>query len=422
MPVSKSNVKKGGVSDGDNLRNVVFVINQYSSDLSTGFGGRSYSLASNLTNVFKDVYLICAKHHHLNHKSHDIEPDLTKKFNIVPLSLIKNASAHSLWRKINWFIFAAKIGIIDRHIGIRPSAIIYSSPSLIGFIGAYFLAKRSKARIILDVRDIWPLSVIELGKKSRFHSGIILLTLIEKFAYERSDAIISPLQGLNDHVIKIIGRPVKKFSYIPTPYLEVSASSAISETEKKLKKISNENFVVGYCGTFGLSNSIDNLINAARLLKDRADIQFVLVGDGNYKKRNVDFVSRLGLTNVTILPGVTKHRVPKVLGNFDVGYIGWRDLDLYKYGTGPNKLAEYLRHGVPVLHSYSGHYDLVSVNKVGKTVIAECPHELAEAIIEMKELDKAQFEELQRNCTKLFNQKFNAEYTSAKLIDLLTAS
>jgi len=51
------------------------------------------------------------------------------------------------------------------------------------------------AKLIFEVRDIWPLSVIELGNISSKNPLIKLMSWCEKFAVNKADFIVSTLQN-----------------------------------------------------------------------------------------------------------------------------------------------------------------------------------------------------------------------------------
>ena len=410
-----------------NSNDVIFVINQYASDLTSGFGGRSYSFSYELSKSFENVALICAEDHHLSFRGEDKrtnDEDIKSSFKIIKLRLLRNARSRGLYRILNWFIFAIRIFFIRKKTDLNPTVIIYSSPSLIGFLGAFLLAKRVKAKLILDVRDIWPLSLIQVGGMSKYNPAIIAFSLIEKFAYAKSDSIISPLEGLGHHISEKLGYDHKSILYIPTPYLEIEKflEGEETETERQIISIAKEKFIIGYCGTFGPSNCLDNLVLTAELLKNNTDLHFILVGDGWYEKVIRQLVTKFNLTNVTILSKVPKSRVGKVIENFDLGYLGWKNLDLYRYGTGPNKISEYLRFGVPIIHAYSGAYDLIRTHGLGKSAPAGSPCQLADAALKLKHLDKKEMADLKIRCKKYAKEAFVAGQCCRPLIDLIKSS
>jgi hypothetical protein len=62
------------------------------------------------------------------------------------------------------------------------------------------LARKYKAKLIFEVRDIWPLTLIEVGKISAKHPFIIFMALFERFALNRSDIIVSNLPNYGEYL------------------------------------------------------------------------------------------------------------------------------------------------------------------------------------------------------------------------------
>ncbi len=142
----------------------ILIINQYASNPNTGFGGRSYYIADALAKDNK-VTLVCGSFNHLlRSQMHQIsytETNNGSSFEIKSLKLFKYSGSRSLLRIVNWFVFSLKLFFLSKKdIGFQPSVIVYSSPALPGYIGAYFLSKKFSCDLYLEVRDIWPLSVI----------------------------------------------------------------------------------------------------------------------------------------------------------------------------------------------------------------------------------------------------------------------
>src|SRR5690606_26096320 len=161
----------------------------------------------------------------------------------------------------------------------RPSAVLCSSPSLISFLGAKRLARRFQARLVFEVRDIWPLTLTEIGGYSRKHPFIRFLQWVEDMAYRDSDRVVSNLKFAVEHMVnRGMRRP--KFKWIPNGISvdEVRVSTTLNDNVAAI--IPKGKFIVGYTGTLGFSNALDTLIEAANILRDYSDIAFVIVGDG----------------------------------------------------------------------------------------------------------------------------------------------
>ena len=96
----------------------------------------------------------------------------------------------------------------------NPDVIIVSSASPLPIWKAYLWSKRFNSKLIFEVRDIWPLSLMELGQIKKYNPLIILLQITENFAYKVSDYVVSVLPKAFEHM-KHHGLEKQRFKYIP---------------------------------------------------------------------------------------------------------------------------------------------------------------------------------------------------------------
>ena len=364
-----------------------WLINQYASTPETGMGGRHYYIAKELAKQGHIVYLVAASYTHLLRKLPEAWSPFTIKkeagFNVVWVKMPAYQHAHDKLRVRNWFLFAWKLLTLGKVIPDDPDVIIYSSPSLIGSLSAEHLSKKYSAKFIFEVRDIWPLTLVEVGGKSPNHPFIRFLQWIEDRAYQTADRVLSNLPNSFEHMISR-GMELSKFHWIPNGVDLAYSTKSVELPKETLKLLSSleGKFIVGYIGTIGLANALDYLVDSAHLLKNETDISFVIVGNGNYKSSLVNKAS--DLKNVYFLDAVDKGHVQRLLGFFDVCYIGWNKKSLYRFGVAPNKIFDYLLASKPIIHSYSGSNDYVAMASAGHTIEAENPESIANAVLEMK--------------------------------------
>ena len=367
-----------------------WLINQYSSTPETAMGGRHYYIAQELAKKGHQVYVIAGSYSHLLRKPkifseeflfEEIEPN----FNFVWVQLPEYQGAHDKKRIINEFIFSYKIRKLKKLIQDSPDVILHSSPALISYFGASYLASYFKAPYIFEVRDPWPLTLTEIGGYSKNHPFVRFLQWIEDRAYQRADFAFSNFFNAIEHM-QSRGLEYTKFHWIPNGISlpEVENREAIDITV--LNKIPKDKFIVGYTGTLGTANAMNYLIDAAELLLNSPSIHFVLVGDGKEKARLEKHVTHKNLTNVTFISSIPKKQIQSILEKFDACYIGWLNHRMYRLGIAANKLPEYLYSGKPIIHSYSGAGDFVRQANAGISIDAEKPQLIADAILELSQV------------------------------------
>jgi glycosyltransferase involved in cell wall biosynthesis len=181
-----------------------------------------------------------------------------------------------------FFTYKASFKLPIRNLE-QPNVIIVSSPSLFPILAGYKWSRKFRAKLIFEVRDIWPLTLVELGGYSSNHPFIKMMEWFEKFAYKKADKVISVLPLAYKHMEKQ-GLDLKKFVYIPNGIC-INELREIEPLPEDIKsRIPRNKFIVAYTGTFGKANALEYLIKAASLLKNYQKIHFLLVGKGVKKK------------------------------------------------------------------------------------------------------------------------------------------
>lgn len=372
----------------------IWIINQYASTPATGLGGRHHHLARELAARGHRVYLIGAQWHHLLREGQatDAAP-LTERvdgYEFLRVPTPRYAHAHDKRRMLNWILFAWRLTALHRRIPDPPDAIMCSSPSLFAILGAERLARRFSARLVFEVRDIWPLTLVEVGGLSPRHPMIRLMQWVEDWAYRRADRVVSNLPGAASHMVSR-GMEHTKFSWVPNGFstAEIERPQPLEDDVRAM--IPAGKFVVGYAGTLGAANALDTLLDAAEMLRAYEDISFVLLGQGKEKKALQLSASRRNLTNIHFLPAVPKDQVQSVLEHFDVCSLGLKAESLFRFGVSPNKLFDYLVSGKPIIYGIdSGHYRPVEDFRAGIQVPPGDAAALADAILKLRALKPAE--------------------------------
>jgi glycosyltransferase involved in cell wall biosynthesis len=370
----------------------IWIINQYASTPDTGMGGRHYYLAKELAKLGHDVHLIAGSYSHLLKSPPMVSGTYTFEkidgFTMVWVEVGAYENAHSKKRAWNWFKFIWKARELPLLIDESPDVVLASSPQPFTFLAAKYLSKKTGAKLIFEVRDLWPLTLIEMLGASRFNPFIALMQWVEDKAYRESDIVVSNLKNAAGHMVRR-GMDVEKFVWIPNGICLAEMEGPDKAPVEIAAMIPSEDFVVGYTGTLGEANAIHVLIEAALLLKHERHIKFVLVGDGKEKSSVARLIEDYELDNVVLLPPVAKSQVPDVLSRFDVCYIGLIDSPCFRFGVSPHKLFEYFYSGKPICYAIdSGDYQPVTESSSGVAAKPENPSDIARAINELSLLSE----------------------------------
>ncbi len=266
----------------------------------------------------------------------------------------------------------------------KPDVVIASSTYPMDIWVARRIARFARAKLVYEVHDLWPASPIELSGMSSRHPFIRMCQKAENDAYRDADVVVSMLPKVAAHMHSH-GLDLRKLHIVPNGIAlgewqgePVPLAPALAARLAALKAAGRT--IVGYAGSHGLPNALDVLLDAAALLKDSA-LTFVLVGDGHEKARLVQRVRDEGLANVLMLPPISKAQIPALLAGFDIAYIGWQRVPIYRFGIAPNKLMDYMMAGRAVLHSVEAGNDPVADAGCGLTVAPESPAAVAEGLV-----------------------------------------
>ena len=283
----------------------------------------------------------------------------------------------ALWQ----FSGAAAFFIAGLSIARHDVAMVYSPPLPLG-LAAWGLRLLRGTPFILNVQDLFPQSIIDLGLlKNRWI--IRLFERMEKFVYRQTDAMTVHSEGNRKHVT-LRGAPKAKVSVIPN-WVDTD-SIRPAERMNEFRKINGlgESFVVSFAGVLGYSQDLDVVLKAAAMLNGRADISWLIVGDGVEKDRLVAKAKKTRLDNIRFLPMQPRSRYPDVLHASDACLVTLhREV---KTPVVPSKILSIMAAGRPVVAALNLDGDaprLIDEARCGICVPAEDAGALANAVLKL---------------------------------------
>lgn len=288
----------------------------------------------------------------------------------------------------------------------KPDTIIGSSVHLFAVYAAYRLAKKYKAKFLMEVRDLWPQTLIDMGI-SKWHPFIIFLGFVERFLYKKADLVITTLPFAYKYIEKFI--PKDKITWISNG----TDSSKFDDSYKQ--KLVKEKFNVLYMGTHGLANDLDLLIDAANLLKKNETIHFTLIGDGPLKKSLIEKAKHYNLENITFLPSVPKTEVKEYLKSAQLLYVGLKNLPLYRYGMSMNKIFDYLASKRAILFVSNIEENIIITSNSGTVIKSYDIQEIAHVIDAISKKEPKDLEQIGENGYNYLLKNFDVKVLVDKL-------
>jgi glycosyltransferase involved in cell wall biosynthesis len=303
-------------------------------------------------------------------KREKVSPDLTI---IRSFAWANNRS--SAIKKLGHYLIFMLSGIINAFKLKNYDVLIISSPPLfVGVIGA-IISKIKSIHFILDIRDLWPESVIVLGEvKSNWI--INLGKKLESFIYSATKGYIFSVPGFKKHFTNHYPDQLTK----PMINLINGVSNTFFDLAQKYDRIPEKRFTVLYSGNMGLAQGLESVIKAADILQ-KYPIDFKFVGSGVKRKELITKTEKLGLKNVVFLPVQKKEELIKLIKKASVCLVPLKNDPLFRNAI-PSKMFEYMACGRPVIASISGEVEkILNSAKSGAIAMAEDANSVADSIL-----------------------------------------
>lgn len=285
--------------------------------------------------------------------------------------------------------------------------------------GALCALVKRKLRIplVYNLQDIFPDSMVNVGMTSK---GSFLWEIgrkIEDYTYRKADQIIVISQEGKKNILAkgVPGEKVKViYNWANPSIVPVHREENMLFDELNLDR---SKFYVTYAGNLGPVQNLGLLLDAAELLKDNCDIQFVIFGAGAEEQTLANRATNM--KNVRLFPLMAQDRLSEVYSLGDLSLV------IAKKGFGavsvPSKTWNILAAGIPVLLSYdvgSELWEIVEQNKCGVCVPPDDVQELAEKI-ENIFFEQNQLLQMTKNTLAVVKEKASFETCSIEYIELI---
>lgn len=273
-------------------------------------------------------------------------------------------------------------------LGVKNVDVVWgTSPPIFQGWTAWLLARLKGAKFLFEARDLWPDFAIAIGVLK--NPILIKMSLwLERFLYSHADQVVVNSPGYVEHVSS---RGAQRVELIPNGADPGMFNPLDMGSPFRASNHLQNKFVVLYAGAHGISNDLEIILEAARLLARRLDIQFVLLGDGKEKANLQARARQMGIRNVTFLPPVPKTCPERergggmgaALAGADACIAILKPLEAYKT-TYPNKVFDYMAAGRPVILAIDGVIRQV-VEAAGCGLFCEPgnPQALADAVLKL---------------------------------------
>ena len=287
------------------------------------------------------------------------------------------------WRRglsyLFYLVAASCCALMER----RPDIVIATSPQLFCGLAGVVTSKVLGRPLVLEIRDLWPESVLAVGA---MNDGIVvrMLESLEKRMYRAARHIVTVGEGYRQRLIRQSVSPERLSVVMNGVDRELFYPRARDERISGSLGIAGR-FVVSYCGTIGMAHGLDVVIRAAAVLRSlgRTEIVFLLVGEGAALERLRREAARARLDNVVFAGALDRTMIPAVLSISDGCLIHLRKSSTFS-SVMPSKVFEAAAMARPIILGVRGFaQDFVMEAGCGLCVEPEDEKELVEAVLRL---------------------------------------
>lgn len=338
-----------------------------------------------------------------------------EKIKIYRVPLVARGNKSTLRLIANYFSFLF-FGVLFSPWLLRKKQydviFIYGVSPILQALVAIFLAKIKRCPNVLWVQDLWPESLEATGYvKNKYITNIV--TALVRWIYRHSDLIL-----VQSHAFLA---PVKLMaSETPVVYYPNTVDASFT----KPPEIQTENipalekgFSVLFAGNIGTVQAVEHIVEAAVLLKDYYDINFIVVGSGSRLAWMENEVKKRKLENLHLPGRFPVDTMPSFMQKASVLLVSLTDKAIFSL-TVPNKIQAYMASGRPILAFLNGEgARVVTEAKAGISIPAENTQALVDGILKLYKMTDFERSVLGENGKKYFEKNYESNFLLEQLIE-----
>lgn len=398
----------------------VIYFHQHFSTPAGAAGIRSYEMAKALVSRGHSVTMVCGSYGVGNTGLtgafvRGARRGMVDGIDVLELQLGYSNKDGFLKRAMTFLVFAARsvwVALSEPHDLIFAT----STPLTAGIPGIFAKVLR-RSKFVFEVRDLWP----ELPREMGVITNPIVLTLmdwLELASYRAADRLIGLSPGIRAGITRR-GISSQQVAMIPNGCdLTIFADKS---SPWRPPEVGVGDLMCVFAGTHGQANGLDAVIDTAIVLKNRgrADIKFVLIGDGQLKAVLQQRAREHGLSNVIFHDPVNKSRLAGLMASTDLGLQILANVPAFYFGTSPNKFFDYIAAGLPPLVNYPGWLaELVTEHACGFAVPPENPEAFADALVFAAD-NRAELSRMGQRSLALAHSSFDRRMLASQFVDWL---
>ncbi len=408
----------------------IWIIDHYSSEPQYGGISRQYDFACELSKRGYNVVVISSAFSHFTHSNISDEDCYISEI---------NDRAHYVYLKTSPYEDNGGIGRLKNMISFERAvkkhrariAKLFGKPDVVNgcsvhpfaWVAAAKASKKYKARLCVEVRDLWPAIWVLNGEKTKNHPMVLFFGALEKWAYRKADRIIYSMAYGDRYICDELGFSKEKAFLIGQPMdcerFDKSAETKKSLIPEEIRNFMKDSFVCVFAGYYMTYEGVYTMLEAARILREKGlPVKMVFVGSGQEKEGMELYAKQNNLDNVHIGSRISKEAIPGLLkaSKICMAHLAIEGREkAYKYGVSKNKVNEYLYSGACTIYGFLYKDDVVASRGAGYVIEPFNSGELAERIEEVYHMQESESSQFGVNGRKYINDNHRVEVLADKL-------
>ncbi|MGZ8512763.1 MAG: glycosyltransferase family 4 protein, partial [Candidatus Limnocylindria bacterium] len=197
-------------------------------------------------------------------------------------------------RRLASYLSFAATGLVSALVAGRPDVVFVESPPLFLGVSGWMAARRAGAAFVLNVSDLWPDSVRDLGVLSD-GPALRAAERLERWLYARATAVTAVTEGIREALVERKGVPAHKALFLPNGVDLDQFRPTDPDPEVRTRHGLPEGPLVLFTGNHGYAQALETVIGAAELVPE---VTIALVGAGSDKARIQELARERGTANV----------------------------------------------------------------------------------------------------------------------------
>ena len=270
---------------------------------------------------------------------------------------------------------------------------VYGTSPLIQGLSAIPIKFINKAKLAVWVQDLWPEDLVTTGHVKDTNTTVLKINeWAARLLYFFTDQILIQSESFRAPVTRLA--PNKEILFLPN-----AADRSVFESSDKFILPSNLNFLkdgfnVLFAGNIGNNQSIETIVSAAEILKNKEEIKIVMVGSGSRSSFLKEEVDKRGLSNLIIAGRYPPDMMPVIFNYSQILLVSLAKKDSLSW-TVPCKVQAYFAAGKPVVASLDGEgARIVNESGAGRACSAEDSQSLATCILELYAMSSSERDEM----------------------------